>query len=191
MLLNYKPKHDHIKIVPLIPVSAKAKEVKLTRNQVQLLPGTNEISDDEWLVIKEHLKREIEGKIIIPIEKKVTPSKRAPEGIAKNLLELPVQEAVGIVEKCINPETLTKWYGEEAREEVRIHIVEKMKELKMDVPKLKSSGQDDDDGEETGKAFKDMNKEELVTYAADKKITIPAAGSVDEIIAAIKKAEAK
>ena len=196
MLLSYRPKNDHIKIIPLIPVSAKAKEVKITRNQVQLLPGTNEISDDEWLVIKDHIKRELEAKIIVPIEKKVTASKRAPEGTAKNLAEMPSSEAVSIVEKCTNPETLTKWYQEETRDEVRFRIIEQMKEMKMEIPKLSASGKDDEDGDEdsdteTEKALEKMTKEELVSYAAEKKITVPAQGTVAEILASIKKAEGK
>ena len=191
MLLSYKPKQDHIKIVPLIPVSTEAKKVNLTRTQVQLLPGTNEISEDEWLVIKDHIKREIDAKIIIPIERKVTPSKRAPDGTAKNLTEMPTTEAVALVEKCTNPETLTKWYNEEARDEVRIRIVEKMKELKMDVPKLKSVSHDDDDESDTAKTLEEMSKEELIAYAAEKKISVTATGTAADILAAIKKAEAK
>ena len=145
MLLKYRPKHDHVKVVPLIAVSDEAKKIALTRNQIQILPGTNEIDDDEWRVAKPHLKWELAEGIVVPIERDVPQSKRAPNGKAKNLCEMPTTEAIGFVDSCNNPETLTKWHGEEGRDEVRVHIVERMKELKMDVPKLKSSG----DGDET------------------------------------------
>jgi hypothetical protein len=186
MLLKYKPKDDHIKIIPLIAVSAEAKKVTITRPQVQLLPGTNEISDDEYLVIKDHIKKELESKVIVPLEKAVSPNKRAPSGKAKNLKEMPTQEAIALVQGCVNPETLNKWYQEETREEVRLQITEKMKELKMDIPKLEAKAGNDEDAI----ALEDMTKEQLVAYATEKKITVPASGTKEEILAAIKKAEA-
>ena len=159
MLLEYKPKQEHIKIVPLVPVGDAAKKVKLTRNQVQLLPGTNEVSDGEWIVMKEHLKRELETRVIVPIEKEVTTSKRAPDGKAKNLKEMPTAEAVALVDNCNNPETLTKWHREETRDEVRVHIVERMKELGMDVPKLKAASSDDNEINKKSDTSGDDNKE--------------------------------
>jgi len=194
MLLKYKPKQDHLKIVPLIPVSDAAKKVKLTRNQVQLLPGTNEVTDDEWIVMKDHLKRDLDDKIIVPIEKKVAASKRAPEGKARNLTEMPTSEAIVLVENCNSPETLTKWHREEARDEVRVHIVERMGELKMDVPKLKADSDDDEDeigdngnGGGDEKELGEMTVAELKAYAAEKGITV--SGNKDEILAAIMEAE--
>jgi len=185
MLLKYKPKQEHIKIVPLIPVSTAAKNVKLSRNQVQLLPGTNEITDDEWLVIKDHLKRELDAGLIVVVEKA---SSKAPDGKARNLKDMPTKEAVELVEGCNNPETLTKWYGEEIRDEVRVLIVEKMKELKVDIPKRTNSGTDDN---VSPKPIDEMSKDELVAYAAEKKITVTATGTAEAILAEIKKAEAK
>ena len=188
MLIKYKPLQDHVKIIPLIPISAEAKKVKLNRGQVQLLPGINEIDDDEYLVIKDHIKKDLDNRIIIPIEKTVTPSKRAPLGKAKNLDEMPSSEAVTFVQKCNNPETLQKWYQKETREEVRLQIVERMRELKIDIPKLENKSTDDD---ETDLSLDEMSKDQLVSYAAEKKITVPATGTVEEILAAIKKADAK
>jgi len=188
MLLKYKPANDHIKVIPLIAVSEAAKKVTINRNQVQLLPGINEISDDEYLVIKDHIKKELESKVIVPIEKDVAPSKRAPTGKAKNLKEMPAAEAVAMVQACVNPETLTKWYQEETREEVRLQITEKMKELKMDIPKLDSKPMND---EAETVSLDEMTKEQLIVYAAEKKITVKAEGTKEEILEAIKKAEKK
>jgi len=185
MLILYKPKQEHIKIVPLIPVSPAAKNVKLTRNQVQLLPGTNEITDDEWIVIKDHLKREIDSGVIVVVEKSVS-SAKVPDGKAKNLKDMPTKEAIELVEGCNNPETLTKWYLEESRDEVRVLVVEKMRELKVDIPKRPSSS-----GDDKPKTIEEMSKDELVAYAAEKKITITATGTAEAILAEIKKAEAK
>ncbi|MDR2484259.1 MAG: hypothetical protein LBD55_02555 [Treponema sp.] len=196
MLISYKPKQDHVKIIPLIPVSPEAKKVKLTRNQIQLLPGTNEISDDEWLVIKDHITMDLANKIIAPIEKTVTPSKRAPSGKAKSLKEMPAIEAVALVDSCTNPETLTKWYNEETREDVRLHIVNQMKEVKMEIPKLTTSTENDEDESDTdageqASPLDKMTKEQLISYAAEKKITVPPTGTAGEILAVIKKAEEK
>jgi hypothetical protein len=136
MLVKFKPKDDHVKIVPLIPVSAEAKEAIVKRSQVRLLPGTNEVTEDEWLVIKPYLKSAIAAGEVVVLEKEVPKTKRAPDGIAKNLKELPAGEAAALIDECVNPDTLTKWYEEESRDELRILIVEKMKELKMDIPKV-------------------------------------------------------
>ncbi|MDR0758687.1 MAG: hypothetical protein LBF74_01060 [Treponema sp.] len=137
MLIRYKPKQDHLKCVPLIPSAAEAKNFKLERSQVELLPGINEVTDDEWRMMKPNLAAEIKSGVITVIEKDVAKSKRAPEGKARNLKELPAMEAVALVGETVNPNTLNRWYQKETREEVRLTIVERMKELKIEVPKFK------------------------------------------------------
>jgi DNA topoisomerase VI subunit B len=128
---------EHIKCVPLIPTTDELKKLKFTRSQVQLLPGVNEVTDDEWKILEVHLVREIKRREIIKIEKDVPKSNRAPSGKAKNLKEFPSSKAVVLVNECVNPDTLKKWYQEETREEVRLAIVEKMKELNIEIPKFK------------------------------------------------------
>jgi hypothetical protein len=202
MIIRYKPKNDHIKIVPLIPVDDAGRKVKLsgTKSQIQLLPGVNEVTDDEWIVIKPYLQSMI-GKEVFAVEKEAPKSKRAPEGKAKNIIEMPVKEAVAYAQECVNPETLKKWYQEETREEVRIIIVQKMEELKIEVPKVdpdKIGGQDTvgDTGSDgsagsegkgnTQKALEDMTVEELRAIAAEKGITVT--GNKAEILKAVKAA---
>lgn len=146
MLIRYSPKADHVKCVPLIPTTDELKKLTLTRSQVQLLPGVNEVTDAEWLVLEVHLAREIKRREIIKIEKEVPKSKRAPAGKARNLKEFPSDKAVALINECVNPDTLQKWYQEETREEVRLAIVEKMKELDIEIPKFKGSRSEDDDG---------------------------------------------
>jgi hypothetical protein len=109
------------------------------------LPGPNEITEDEWKVMQPHLAAEIKSGIITVIEKEVAKSKRAPEGKARNLKELPAPDAVELIGETLNPDTLERWYQKETREEVRLAIVERMKELKIEIPKFKSSAEDDDD----------------------------------------------
>ncbi|MDR2403413.1 MAG: hypothetical protein LBD78_05230 [Spirochaetaceae bacterium] len=150
MLIKYKPKQDHLKCVPLIPSAAEVKTLKLERSQVELLPGVNEVTDDEWKVMKPTLAAEIKSGVITVIEKDVVKSKRAPEGKARNLKELPTMEAVALVGETVNPDTLNRWYQKETREEVRLTIVERMKELKIEIPKFKgvteAAGEDETPG---------------------------------------------
>jgi hypothetical protein len=154
MLIRYKPKQDHLKCVPLIPSAAEAKTLKLERTQVQLLPGINEVTDDEWKVMKPCLAAELKSGIITVIEKEVAKSKRAPDGKARHLKELPTMDAVALVGETVNPDTLNKWYQKETREEVRLTIIERMKELKIEIPKFKgvteTSTEDDSEDRKAG-----------------------------------------
>jgi len=191
MLLRYKPKYDHIKCVPLVPTTPETKKLKIDRAQVQLLPGVNEVTDDEYEVMKLHLAREIKSGELSVIEKEVAKGKTNPTGgKSHNLKTMPAKDAIGLVGECVNPETLAKWHKEETRDEVRLAIVEKMKELKIDVPKFIPGYTDDEDGAGEGeKNLDDMTDDELKAYADEKKIKV--SGNRAEIIAAIKKAEGK
>ena len=183
MLIRYKPKTDHLKCVPLIPAAEELKAIKLTRTQVSLLPGTNEVTDDEWKIMKAHLSREIErGEIVVIGE----------AAKAHNLKDVKSAQAAALVAECVSPDTLTKWYREETRAEIRLAIVEKMKELKIEIPKFTPGEGDGESGDDDGAAEKDPDKmsvEELKAYAAEKNITV--SGNRAEILAAIKKAEEK
>jgi hypothetical protein len=146
MLIRYQPKQDHIKCVTLTQTTDDLKKIKLTRTQIQLLPGVNEVTDDEWKVMQVHLAREITAKVIVPIIREVPKSKRAPSGKAQNLNQYPPDKAVALVKECVNPDTLKKWYQEETREEVRLVIVKKMEELKVEIPDFKGPEVTDDEG---------------------------------------------
>jgi hypothetical protein len=193
MLLNYKPKKVHIKCVALVPTTPEDKQAPLTRSQVQLLPGINEVTDTEWKIMKVHLSREIARGEIKIIETDPAKGKKVPGGKAHDLKDLPANKAVAMVSECVNPETLLKWHKEETREEVRLAVVERMKELKIEIPKYKPDGslddsnEDEDDGER--KNFAEMTVEQLKAYAAERNITV--SGNKTEIIAAIEAAEAK
>jgi hypothetical protein len=126
MLIKYTPKQDHMLRVQLIPTTDELKKLKLARKYVELLPGTNEVTDDEWAVMKPHLQSQITAKVIETID----------NGKTHNLKGLSPQKATELVAKCVNPDTLKKWYQEITDQEVRLAIVERMKELKIDVPKF-------------------------------------------------------
>lgn len=131
MLLKFNPKVSHIKMVTL----AKVEGCNPTRRMVQLLQGTNEVTEDEWNCMKVNLKREIESGEIIILAQKVSEGRGKPGGRkAKNLVEMPVNIAVKYVTECINPETLQKWYKEEVREEVRVYITKRLQKLGLDLP---------------------------------------------------------
>jgi hypothetical protein len=186
MLIKYKPKSGHLKCVPLIPATAELKQIKLTRTQVSLLPGTNEVTDDEWKIMKARLAREIERGEIIAAD----PAK------AHNLKDMKPSQAAVLAAGCVNPDTLKKWYREETRQEIRLAIVEKMKELNIDIPKFtpgEGGGEDDEDEypekEDDDGALEEMTAAELKAYAAERHITV--SGGKAEIIAAIREAEAK
>jgi len=190
MLIRFSPKEDHIKCVPLIPTTEEQKKYTLTRSQVQLLPGVNEVTDQEWDVLKTHLSGDIKRGVVSVIEKNVAKDKKNPTGKAHNLKDMSAKEAASLVKECVNPDTLKKWYQEETRDEIRLCIVEKMKELKIDVPKFDPDGPGDKTEETENKvSLDDMTVDELKAYAAEKSITV--SGNKAEIIAAIKEAEAK
>jgi hypothetical protein len=129
MLIKYKPKVEHVKTIPLIPNPKEPKSY--SRNLIQLLPGTNEVTEDEWEAIKPHVAQEIKDGEIVPFAVK-TASRSVPDGKARNLKDVPANIARDIIEKCVNPATLKKWYGEETRDEVHMAISKRMRTLKLD-----------------------------------------------------------
>lgn len=131
MLLKFSPKVDHLHMVALSPMEG----VVLTKSLVQLLPGVNEVTDDEWKCMKPNVMNEIESGEITILAQKVSDGRGKPGGRkAKDLIQMPVNIAVTYIAECMNPETLTKWYKEETREEVRLAITKKMDKLGLDKP---------------------------------------------------------
>lgn len=131
MLLKFSPKVDHLKMVVLSPV----EDVVLTKTLVQLLPGVNEVTEDEWKCMRPNIKSEIDSGEITILAQKVSDGRSRPGGRkAKDLVQMPVNIAVTYIAECMNHETLTKWYKEETREEVRLAITKKMDKLGLDKP---------------------------------------------------------
>jgi hypothetical protein len=131
MLLRYSPKIDHLKMIAVTPMEGCTVEKSL----IQLLPGVNEITDDEFKCIRANIADEIERGEITILAQKVSDGRGKPGGRkAKDLVQMPVNIAVTYVSECMNPETLVKWYKEETREEVRIHITKKLEKLGVEIP---------------------------------------------------------
>lgn len=134
MLLKYQPKVEHLKCVVLTPKEG----LVLSRTMVTLLPGTNEVTDDEWKAMRGNISPELESKEIIILAQKVSAGRGKVGGTrAKNLKDMPVNLAVKFVNECNNPDTLEKWYAEITNEEVRLAITKKFKKLDLELPEDK------------------------------------------------------
>lgn len=165
MLLRYSPKTDHLKMVTLTPVEG----VAFTKTLVQLLPGVNEVTEEEWKGMRPNIEDELERGEIKILAQKVSDGRGKPGGRkAKDLVQMPVNIAVTYISECMNPETLVKWYKEETREEVRIHITKKLEKLGVsipedeipDAPNASPMSLDElDENEETAENEEDLDKE--------------------------------
>ena len=129
MLLKFTPKVDHLKCVLLTP----AEGTVVTKTMVRLLPGTNEVTDNEWKAMRNNIATELKSGEITILAQKVKNDK-GKEIKAKDLNELPANVAVSYVADCMNPDTLAKWYKEVTNEEVRLAITRKFKKLEIDIP---------------------------------------------------------
>lgn len=131
MLLKYNPKIEHLKCVILTPKEG----LTLTRNMVHLLPGVNEVTNDEWKAMRGNIVSELESGEITILAQKVSAGRGKVGGIkAKDLKEMPTNIAVKYVSECNNPDTLKKWYQEITNEEVRLAITKKFQKLELELP---------------------------------------------------------
>ena len=104
MLIKYTPKVDHLKCVILTPKEG----LKLTRTLVRLLPGTNEVTNDEWKAMRGNIEAELKRDEIKILAQKVSGGRGKIGGVkAKDLVQMPVNLAVKYVSECSNPDTLT------------------------------------------------------------------------------------
>ena len=215
MLLRYSPKTDHLKMVALTPVEG----VAFTKTLVQLLPGVNEVTEEEWKGMRPNIADEIERGEIKILAQKVSDGRGKPGGRkAKDLVQMPVNIAVTYISECMNPETLVKWYKEETREEVRIHITKKLEKLGLPIPEdeipdapnaspmsldeLDEDEEDldneleDDDGEEDAETsdvddsidYNAMNKTDLIAKAKELGIAGADAMNKKQLVEAITSA---
>ena len=118
----------------------------------QLIPGTNEVTDDEWKAMRGNIQSELDSGEIKILAQKLS------DGVkAKNLKEMSAANAVRYVNECNSPETLKKWYSEITKEEVRLAITKRMQKLGVEPPEEKDvsseedeiTDPDDDDEDET------------------------------------------
>ena len=142
------PKVEHLKCIMLTPKPG----LEVGRSMVQLIPGTNEVTDDEWKAMRGNIQSELDSGEIKILAQKLS------DGVkAKNLKEMSAANAVRYVNECNSPETLKKWYSEITKEEVRLAITKRMQKLGVEPPEEKDvsseedeiTDPDDDDEDET------------------------------------------
>lgn len=148
MLIKFMPKVEHLKCIMLTPKPG----LELGRSMVQLIPGTNEVTDDEWKAMRGNIQSELDSGEIKILAQKLSAGVKA-----KNLKEMSAANAVRYVNECNSPETLKKWYSEITKEEVRLAITKRMQKLGVEPPEEKDdlseedeiTASDDDDEDET------------------------------------------
>lgn len=148
MLIKFMPKVEHLKCIML----TQKDGLELGRSMVQLIPGTNEVTDDEWKAMRGNIQSELESGEIKILAQKLSAGVKA-----KNLKEMSVANAVRYVNECNSPETLKKWYSEITKEEVRLAITKRMQKLGVVPPEEDGvsseedeiTDPDDDDEDET------------------------------------------
>lgn len=134
MLFKFTPRIEHLKCVVLTPKEG----LNLTRTMIKILPGTNEVTDDEWKAMRGNITNELDSGEITILAQKVSAGRGKVGGIkAKDLKQMPVNLAVKYVSECTNADTLTKWYEEITNEEVRLAIVKRFKKLGLELPEDK------------------------------------------------------
>lgn len=146
MLIKFMPKVEHLKCIMLTPKEG----LELGRSMVQLIPGTNEVTDDEWKAMRGNIQSELDSGEIKILAQKLSAGVKA-----KNLKEMSAANAVRYVNECNSPETLKKWYSEITKEEVRLAITKRMQKLGVEPPEEKDdlseedeTAEPDDDGED-------------------------------------------
>lgn len=158
MLIKFMPKVEHLKCIMLTPKDG----LKLERSMVQLIPGTNEVTDDEWKAMRGNIQSELDSGEIKILAQKLSAGVKA-----KNLKEMSAANAVRYVNECNSPETLKKWYSEITKEEVRLAITKRMQKLGVEPPEEKDDSSeedeitapDDDDEDETTDPEEEKNSE--------------------------------
>lgn len=132
MLIKFSPKVEHLKCVTL----TQKEGLELNgKTMVRLLPGTNEVTNDEWKAMRGNIVDELTSGEITILAQKVSAGRGKVGGVkAKDLKEMPVNLAIKYVSECNNPDTLKKWYKEITNEEVRLAITKKFEKLEIERP---------------------------------------------------------
>jgi hypothetical protein len=129
MFIKYNPRDPHIKTIPVVAKNG-GKAIPLASDSIILRPGTNELTESEWVAIQPHVQDEIKQKIIVPF---TVPVKKAG-GVAKasTLKDVPVSVARKIIESCQNVADLKKWVKQELPDEIMLLVLKRLRKLKID-----------------------------------------------------------
>lgn len=125
---------DNLKIVPLVKTE-ETKKFQVRRSQVMLFPGVNEVDNDEFEVIRVHIKTDLDSKRIEILSEKShsQPGQKAEE--TDTLVKVAAKKAVALVKETTSPESLSKWLDTEVRDEVRVAIKNRIEELDLNLSK--------------------------------------------------------
>lgn len=151
MLIKFMPKVEHLKCIMLTPKPG----LEVGRSMVQLIPGTNEVTDDEWKAMRGNIQSELDSGEIKILAQKLS------DGVkAKNLKEMSAANAVRYVNECNSPETLKKWYSEITKEEVRLAINKRMQKLGVEPPEDNDASSEEDETTDPNDDDEDEKKSE-------------------------------
>ena len=184
MLIKFMPKVEHLKCIMLTPKDG----LNLGRSMVQLIPGTNEVTDDEWKAMRGNIQSELDSGEI-----KILAQKLSAGAKAKNLKEMSAANAVRYVNECNSPETLKKWYSEITKEEVRLAITKRMQKLGVEPPEDNDVSSDEDettapdDDDEDDTDSKDEKKSEAESDSKSLDEATLATMTVEELKAVCEK----
>lgn len=134
MLLKWN--QARLKVVELLPIIGS--KALLTRSQVTLLPGVNEVTDDEWELMKPHLQDSLKRKELETIVTKIGTGPGKSKEV-RNLRDMPSNRALSLIKNTVDPYTLKKWEQEEERPELRAAIQKQMEHLKVEPEDLPMS----------------------------------------------------
>jgi hypothetical protein len=130
MFIKYKPKHPHIKTIPVIVKARGSDGASLANDSIIIRPGTNELTEQAWAAIQPHIQEEIKQKIIVPF---TVPVKK--DGViakARTLKDVPVSVARKIIDDCQNVADLKKWVKQEIPDEIMLLVLKRLRKLKID-----------------------------------------------------------
>jgi hypothetical protein len=137
MIVNWKKEK-----AGLLTVSKMIKGVIV--KTISILPGHNEINDDDWEGIKGQLQSKIDEGHIEVVAKEVVKEIELENGKTKTkkstatkLAELEPDQALEIVQNTFDIKTLQKWRKSETRDEIRAAVADQIEFVKNPNPNKK------------------------------------------------------
>ncbi|MGD8707087.1 MAG: hypothetical protein PVI88_00200 [Nitrosopumilaceae archaeon] len=128
MIVNWNKKGAGLLII------SRLKSGKIVKTK-QLLPGFNEIPDDDWESIKPQLQSKIDNGTIeiineeVKQEIEVNGKVRTRRNSVTEFKDLPAEKALEIVKDTWDRKTLMKWKVKENRDEIRAAIAEQLEQI--------------------------------------------------------------
>lgn len=97
---------------------------------VQLLPGINEIAEDEWNKVKEHkqVKAGLDEGVLVVLQDP-TKEDKPLEGLPASLEKFSVKDACELVDGVMDVDVLKKWQKRETRDSVKAALKKQVKEI--------------------------------------------------------------